>query len=1274
MRTVSPELKAHMAAETATLATVWMIRRRDGQTFFQTDHDQDLVSRTRIGSIAPPVTFSAAQGYSRTAIGGHSDLSVDTVDLGGFFADPDVIAEIRARRFDYAEVMLALVNWADMSMGAMILKTGFLGELILSPSGRFDFEVRSLSQRVSQSVGDTYQPMCRVDLGDPHTCNAPPSWFKQFAGRVTALVDGDRHRFGCLIQVPGTLAHQSSRYFNGGTLRWLSGDNAIVAGEAAAGHAAAVRRGTKFLVDMAQPTPFPAQIGDKFLIWPGCDKRLETCHTKFRNAENFRGEPHLPGRDFLLYQAVGRGRAPPVPQRPGLTFAIIDDQIVQIGSTLVIELSQFLSETNDPGTVSYYAVERGIGVRALVNRATGRLTLYGARIGPTSVTVTAEGVLGGRATTVFLVRVQELPVDPDATGAFAWREIPDQQVEIGTPVTIDLSDYAVITGTGVTPVTYSSTDIDSSIAASDVTGIELEVTGIAIGRTRITVLATGGADGSIRVFTSVEVNVVDERDVTLAFTDIPTQMMSFGGVLAVDLRLYARSDGVPGTITFAPVPGTSVLTGLLDAPVFADDPANTRFSRSLMTLTAPASDPADPSEPGTARVGVQMSGENGGLASTVIDVQVGLVSPTARIWWEIIPRQEVQVGQTLYLDLDAYIGREGDVGDEIYSVSSANDEVLSVNIASRGGPRPDTREGRPRFANGARVMEYLGVAEGRVKVTASVVTSGGQQAVTLFTVDVEPAPPPPPPRPPLPAKVLGVEATVRTGDQVDVEWDAPAEGDTAIAYRVLYTEKADYDADSAFFANNVLSDTTNVSIRGLDPETDYVLVVEATADPETEVSRRWGPRSDLVELTTGESSVGIPSGLVWTPLATGDGGPGTLRWNAAANAVRYRVWWKRGRSGPINRLHATGIGAAGTSRQISLTKNTSYVLAVVGLGAGTGPDGTAIRGPISEVLAVTTPGGPLPAPVRQILRIHSSGRIVLAWNEVPGATAYSVQIVRLTGEPAATEVNTRRDVRITQDAERSGTLAYHSQTMMQVARSVRSITVSTALAAIVPDTWYYARVQARGRYEGQRSPWSDWWPYFEFPTSVIMGRPRLEAVQSLTDHGQIDLTWTAVAGATGYQYRWYEEERVGTQTISAVQSGLSAEVDGLDAGTSYELQVRAVGPGGEGEWSYPSQVVTAPYRDPEIPRMVMARASTSTNGAIVLTWRASARAERYQFRFRLAGQTPEAAWSAPSRSRTTTTASRLFMPGTQYDFQVRSLNSAGTSDWSSVATATAPAL
>lgn len=79
--------------------------------------------------------------------------------------------------------------------------------------------------------------------------------------------------------------------FAKGTLRWLSGDNCglreVVS--ASAGESLTLREIPRR----------PVLAGDRVLLFEGCDKRLETCRSRFANVQNFRGEPHLPGNDLL---------------------------------------------------------------------------------------------------------------------------------------------------------------------------------------------------------------------------------------------------------------------------------------------------------------------------------------------------------------------------------------------------------------------------------------------------------------------------------------------------------------------------------------------------------------------------------------------------------------------------------------------------------------------------------------------------------------------------------------------------------------------------------------------------------------------------------------------------------------------------------------------------------------------------------------------------------------------------------------------------------------
>jgi uncharacterized phage protein (TIGR02218 family) len=78
---------------------------------------------------------------------------------------------------------------------------------------------------------------------------------------------------------------------SGGWLRWRDGADAGLTSEivAAAGGA----------IVLGELIPNDVEIGARVTLREGCDRLLETCHARFANAANFRGEPYLPGNDLL---------------------------------------------------------------------------------------------------------------------------------------------------------------------------------------------------------------------------------------------------------------------------------------------------------------------------------------------------------------------------------------------------------------------------------------------------------------------------------------------------------------------------------------------------------------------------------------------------------------------------------------------------------------------------------------------------------------------------------------------------------------------------------------------------------------------------------------------------------------------------------------------------------------------------------------------------------------------------------------------------------------
>ena len=288
MKGSSVGLAAHLAGRTTTLATCWRVERMDGQVFGFTDHDRDLVFEG--------LTYAAATGYQRAAIGSRADLSVDETELTGLL-DSDLITaeELRAGLWDGAEVRIFLVNHANLSHGALKLRRGRLGEVVLQDDGSFKAELRGLTQMLQQTVGELYGPECRADLGDARCKLAITS--SEWTRQMTVESVPDRETL-IAADLDGISAFADG-WFAGGVLTVESGANAGVSRDVV-DWVQATRTLSLFL-----PLPYPLEAGDTVLVQPGCDKRRETCKTKFSNLLNFRGEPDIPGMQALLGAMIG---------------------------------------------------------------------------------------------------------------------------------------------------------------------------------------------------------------------------------------------------------------------------------------------------------------------------------------------------------------------------------------------------------------------------------------------------------------------------------------------------------------------------------------------------------------------------------------------------------------------------------------------------------------------------------------------------------------------------------------------------------------------------------------------------------------------------------------------------------------------------------------------------------------------------------------------------------------------------------------------------------
>ncbi|MEA3036027.1 MAG: hypothetical protein QOH04_1792 [Sphingomonadales bacterium] len=256
-----------------TLAFCWRVTRRDGLCLGFTTHDRGL----SIDGLA----YRAAPGMLPSAVTRSDGFDAAALDVSGALtSDAISAADLAAGRWDGAAACLFVVDWEDTGGERLVLARGELGEVALKGAA-FEAELKGPAAVLERPAVEQTSPDCRAELGD-RRCRvdlAP----RTRVTRITSVAAED------IVEVEEAAGGANAYAF--GRLRWLSGPNC--------GLSAMILSSEGAWLMLRQPPFQPAAAGDIVEIVEGCDKLFATCRDRFANAENFRGEPHLPGMDLL---------------------------------------------------------------------------------------------------------------------------------------------------------------------------------------------------------------------------------------------------------------------------------------------------------------------------------------------------------------------------------------------------------------------------------------------------------------------------------------------------------------------------------------------------------------------------------------------------------------------------------------------------------------------------------------------------------------------------------------------------------------------------------------------------------------------------------------------------------------------------------------------------------------------------------------------------------------------------------------------------------------
>lgn len=538
------------------------------------------------------------------------------------------------------------------------------------------------------------------------------------------------------------------------------------------------------------------------------------------------------------------------------------------------------------------------------------------------------------------------------------------------------------------------------------------------------------------------------------------------------------------------------------------------------------------------------------------------------------------------------------------------------------------------------------------------------------------------------AAPTGLANPSSTGTTMDITWN---EVENATAYTVEWSLVGEGNWTTA------QSPDTTYTITGLTIGTSYDVRVKATAPDWTD-----SPYSAQIIGST-EQQLATPAGLA-SPSQTGT--TVSLTWTAVPNATTYVVQRSPAGAGTwtalpavgTNALTATGL-AAGTSYDwqvkaqamdfvdsawsATLTQATAAALAtpVLGTSGQTDTSVTLTWGAIANATSYTlqwapTSGGQwtampntalttqtvtgLSAGTSYKFRVlaHASGWTDSAWSSEftqPTWPALLAPANFAAGTPTTTTMPLSWDAAVNAETY---TVAW-SPTGAGTWTDVPAVaTTSTTVTGLTAGTVYDFRIKSSATGFAD-SGWS----------STLTEGTALTAPTGLdTTDGlmatEITMQWNAVTGAATYVMRWsLAGQNVWTELPATADTNDTAT--GLTPETSYDLQVKAQGPGlTDSDWSATHTVSTTATPQLDAPTGMASPAQTATT--VDLTWTAIVGADNYVVRWSPAGA---GTWTEQTPVATNADTVSGLTASTSYDFQAKATGTGWVdSDWSTTFT------
>lgn len=279
MRAASAKLIALLDADQFLMADLYTITTVQNDVYRYTNYDYDLVVGGYVYKSDGPIISREGISLSLGIEVDNLSVTIDVTDDQTFEGVRVVQAfhngQMDGARFKLERIFMDMNTPTDTSAGTIKLFEGRLIEPELDRNTISVSVASDLDDLNVQMPRNLYQPSCTNTLFDS-ACGL----LRQNHVVSTTIESGSTaSRILCQVNQP-------QGWFTQGVIEFLDGGNK--------GLKRTVRLHESGALLLTLPLLEEPQPGQRIKVYPGCDKRLETCDNRFNNRSRFRGAPFIP--------------------------------------------------------------------------------------------------------------------------------------------------------------------------------------------------------------------------------------------------------------------------------------------------------------------------------------------------------------------------------------------------------------------------------------------------------------------------------------------------------------------------------------------------------------------------------------------------------------------------------------------------------------------------------------------------------------------------------------------------------------------------------------------------------------------------------------------------------------------------------------------------------------------------------------------------------------------------------------------------------------------